>query len=505
MILSRTTLEKIKGNNLQVPDASVFTLPEKVLQFGTGVLLRGLPDYFIDKANRAGKFNGRIVVVKSTDGGESASFDTQDGLYTICVRGIDAGVKVEENIISSAISRVISAKSGWPVVLACAADREIKIIISNTTEVGIAFVKESVKADPPASFPGKLLAVLLERYNKLGDDPDSGMIIIPTELIVDNGKKLQDILNELAVYNNLDSKFIKWLNSANKFCSSLVDRIVPGKPSEDVATGIRSASGFEDNLMIMAEVYRLWAIQGDEHVRSILSFAECDPGVVIEPDIDIYRELKLRMLNGTHTLSCGLAVLAGFETVKEAMSNSDMSDFIASLMLDEIASAIPYPIDNLTASTFGKKVLDRFRNPSLEHKWISITMQFSSKMKMRNVPVLLKYYQDNENAPQSIALGFAAYIRFMKPSKEEAGKFYGEVNNQSYIIQDDQAAKMAAMWNSSGAAHITEAVLKDTTLWGEDLSILPGFAVAVDDHLQAVINQGAKQALSNFQQNKVLA
>ncbi|MHA4843511.1 tagaturonate reductase [Flavitalea antarctica] len=505
MILSKSAVSSIKNDNIQLPPEGIFGTPEKILQFGTGVLLRGLPDYFVDKANRTGKFNGRIVVVKSMSGSESETFEKQDGLYTICVRGIDAGKEVEENIISSSISRVLSAQSSWKEILDCAAKPEMNIIISNTTEVGITLVNEPISGNPPVSFPAKLLACLYERYKKLGNDPENGTIIIPTELIVDNGKKLQAILNDLCAFNNLEDEFVNWLNTANKFCSSLVDRIVPGKPSAEIRQEIQQKFGFEDELMLMAEVYRLWAIQGDDKVREVLSFAGADEGVIIEPDIDIYRELKLRMLNGTHTLSCGLAVLAGFETVKAAMSDGNMSEFIASLMLDEIASGIPYHLDPGTASAFGKKVLDRFRNPAIEHKWISITMQYSSKMRMRNVPVLTKYYEDHNTPPRSIALGFAAYILFMKAAKTEDGKYYGELNGQPYPIQDDQAARLDALWQQHGSSGIVESVLQDSTLWGTDLSALPGFAVAVNDHLQALIAKGARQALNEFQQNKVLA
>src|ERR1700755_3630932 len=120
MNLSKQNLSSIRNGAVTQPSASVFNLPEKVLQFGTGVLLRGLPDYFIDKANRQGLFNGRVVVVKSTDGGDGTAFDRQDGLYTLCVRGIEEGKKKEENIIHSAISRVLSAKSQWQEILQCA-------------------------------------------------------------------------------------------------------------------------------------------------------------------------------------------------------------------------------------------------------------------------------------------------------------------------------------------------------------------------------------------------
>jgi tagaturonate reductase len=194
MILSKENLKSIDTAKVIVPAEGLFGLPEKVLQFGTGVLLRGLPDYFVDKANRQGIFNGRIVIVKSTGNGDTADFDNQDSLYTIGVRGIEEGKNVEENIVSSAISRVISAEQDWAAILEVAKSPELKIVVSNTTEVGIQLVNEPVTGNPPASFPGKLLAALYERYKALGNSADAGLVIIATELIPENGKKLEAIV-----------------------------------------------------------------------------------------------------------------------------------------------------------------------------------------------------------------------------------------------------------------------------------------------------------------------
>jgi tagaturonate reductase len=453
-------------------------LPEKVLQFGTGVLLRGLPDYFIDKANRQGLFNGRVVVVKSTDAGDSGAFDRQDGLYTLCVRGIEEGKKVEENLVNSAISRVLSARQQWKEILQLAGSKQMQIIISNTTEVGIQKVEEDVFVGTPASYPGKLLAFLYERYKAFGGSAESGMIIIPTELIVDNGPKLATIVKELAVFNKLADQFVEWLDKQCSFCSSLVDRIVPGKPDAATLARLQQDLGYTDDLLAISEVYRLWAIEGNEKVRSVLSFAAADAGVVIAPDIEIYRELKLRLLNGTHTLSCGLAVLAGFPTVKSAMDDADFSAFVSDLMLKEIAPNIPYDLSLAEARDFGLKVLDRFRNPHIQHQWISITMQYSSKIKMRVVPVLLSHYQ--EKPLPHIVLGFAAYLLFMK--------------GQSGPVTDDRAGYFSELWKQEPDVVVTTA-LKDQGLWGADLTELPGFEKGVRESLKTLMNNGAVTAL----------
>jgi tagaturonate reductase len=504
MILSRYNLKNISAQDVITPAESVFDLPEKVLQFGTGVLLRGLPDYFIDKANRQGVFNGRVVIVKSTDS-DSSAFDKQDGLYTQCVRGLENGKTIEENIINSSISRVLSAKDEWSEILKCAHNPHMQVIISNTTEVGIQLVQDDIHRLPPVSFPGKLLAFLLERYKAFDGSRQSGMVIVPTELIPDNGKKLESIVLELAHLNGLDDTFIQWLENCNYFCSSLVDRIVPGKPDTAFREGLEKQFGYKDELLTMSEVYRLWAIEGGEHIKSVLTFASVDEGVVIAPDINLFRELKLRMLNGTHTLSCGLAYLAGFGTVKQAMDDAAMQTFISQLMLNEIATGIPYDVEPGVSQSFGAKVLDRFANPNIEHHWINITMQYTSKMKMRNVPVIMKYAERIKAVPENIALGFAAYLLFLKPVSKKQDKFYGEWQGKEYHIQDDFAAYFFEKWSKLKPAQLADEVLADTSLWGADLSAIPGFAQAVKDNMASLLEAGVAKTIQTHQTKKVLA
>lgn len=487
-----------------VPDEALFELPEKVLQFGTGVLLRGLPDYFIDKANRQGLFNGRIVVVKSTGNGHTSDFDKQDGLYTLCVRGFRDGETIEENIINASISRVLSAAEHWEQILECAHNQNLQVIISNTTEVGIQLVNEDIRRHPPASFPAKLLAFLYERFHAFGGSAHSGMVIIPTELISDNGKKLESIVLELAHLNSLEEVFIEWLENHNCFCNSLVDRIVPGKPEAAILSTIENELGYNDQLLIMSEVYRLWAIEGDEEVKNILTFSQADEGVVIVPDITIYKELKLRLLNGTHSLSCGLAFLAQFATVKEAMNSETISLFMKELMLQELAPAIPYKILPEVSSDFGMKVLDRFRNPKIKHQWINITVQYTSKIKMRIVPLLLSHYQQHLSAPELISLGFAGYLLFTKPVKKDGEKYYGVLNGVDYPIQDEFAASFMQRWNNFTPSDFVKEVLSDVELWGENLYLLPGFYESVLEKLNLLMNNGVIEVIETVQSKKVL-
>ncbi|MDB5193584.1 MAG: tagaturonate reductase [Segetibacter sp.] len=502
MILSKNNLKNIKAAG--VPE-NIFTLPEKVLQFGTGVLLRGLPDYFIDKANKKGIFSGRVVIVKSTSAGGTDAFTEQDGLFTQCIRGIENGQKVEENIVNASISRVISAKEQWQEALDCASNPEMEVVISNTTEVGIALVETDKITDaPPSSFPGKLLAFLHKRYQAFNGDASKGMVIVPTELIVDNGIKLKNIVLQLAQINSLEGDFIQWLENSNYFCSSLVDRIVPGKLSADEKAALENELGYTDELMIMSESYSLWAIEApNEIVAEKLSFAKADSGVVIAPNINKFRELKLRLLNGTHTFSCGLAHLSGYTFVKEAMKDETFVSFVKNIQLQEIAPAIAEgDVTYEMAAEFAGKVIDRFKNPDLEHKWLAITLQYSGKMKMRNIPLIVKHYEKNSTAPELMALGFAAYIQFMKV-KEVDGAFWGTFNGHDYSVQDDNANWFANHANNTDNASLVKAVLSNVSYWETDLSILPGFGEAVTAKLDLLNSGEIKEAIKETNTQKV--
>lgn len=493
MILSKAALPAIPQQaGVSVPDEAIFNLPEKVIQFGTGVLLRGLPDYFIDKANKQGVFNGRVVIVKSTSQGDTSAFDQQDGLFTHCVKGIANGELVEETIVNASISQVLSAQDEWDTVLAYAEDPAIEIVVSNTTEVGISLVKEKVLEGVPSSFPGKLLAFLYKRYRFCKGSKEGGLVIIPTELISDNGKKLRAIVLELAQYNELEPAFTDWLQQANDFCSSLVDRIVPGKLPAKEQAALEAALGYTDSLTIMSECYSLWAIEtGSEKTKAVLSFSQTDSGVVLAPDITRFKELKLRLLNGTHTLSCALAIFAGFKTVKEAMNNAAFLSFVQKLMLTEIAPAITGElIQAKEAEAFALQVIDRFKNPHIEHLWMSITMQYTSKMAMRNVPVIQWYYEKKQSVPPYIALGFAAYLLLLR-------------GDGAFSVTDDKAGILQQKWQLHKGNALVQDVLSDVTLWGANLAALPGFAEAVGKYLQLLTERPAGNIIEHLAQEKV--
>jgi tagaturonate reductase len=477
MQLSNKTLTAINAPDVVIPAIDYLKMPVKVLQFGTGVLLRGLTDHVIDKANREGVFNGRITVVKSTNTGSTDAFADQDNLYTLHIKGIDKKQLKEEAIINTSISHVLSAADEWNLVLNEAESTHLKVVISNTTEVGLQLVKEDIKQQPPASFPAKLLAVLYHRYKAFNGDTDSGLVIIPTELLPNNGAILKSIITELIAFNSLGADFGQWVNESNYFCNSLVDRIVTGRPSPQEQELFEEKNGYHDELLIVSEPYLLWAIEGNEKVKSILSFEQVNDGVVVIPDIEVHRELKLRLLNGTHTLSCALAFLSGFDVVNASTNDAQFEAFLKDLM-SEIRSAMP-KADPKLAEQFADSVLDRFRNPYIQHQWIAIAQQYTTKIITRVLPLLKEYYNIYNQFPVNIVKGFAAYLVFMSKVVKDNGGYYVQHNGVNYPFKDDKAELVIEKYKIYPVSAIADEILGSSEIWGEDLTQLSMFAYAV--------------------------
>lgn len=470
-------------------ESAQFDLRERVIQFGTGVLLRGLVDYVIDKANKKNKFNGRIVVIKTTNS-DASDFDKQDGVFTHNEQGLENGIVFKKTIINTSISRVISATTHWKDVLKLAENLNFDLIVSNTTEAGLKYVAEDVlTATPPQSFPLKLTRLLYERYNYAAGI-GNGFIIIPTELLVDNGDLLKKFVIQHAQANNLPEQFIVWLNTECRFCNSLVDRIVTGAPNETEKENLEKQLGYTDNLMINSESFLLWAIEGDAYVREKLSFSEIDKRVVIADNIENYRERKLRILNGGHTICVPFAFLKGFRTVGEMMNDATMKVWVEDILKNEIATTL-----NFDATDFTNSVLDRFRNPFIEHKLINILFQSSFKMNTRNTITIVRYFEKFGTLPQKMVLGFAAYLIFTKPIKQEGDKFFGQtISGEVYPIQDAFAAYFLKVWSETDTRSIesiqkfVQNVLNNNSIFDDRLKSIPEFIQRVAQKIYEIFN-----------------
>ena len=489
------TMRRERRDDSSVPDEALLDLPERAVQFGTGALLRGFIDDFLHRANQKGLFGGRVVAIASTASVRNRALNEQDGLYTLVVEGIERGRRVEEHRIISSLSRAISAVDDWEGVLAVARSADLQYVFSNTTEVGIVRDTDSGRDDaPPRSFPAKLTRFLFERASAFDYDPARGLTVIPCELIEDNGDKLRDIVHAIATRWTLGEKFTTWLDGSVPFCNTLVDRIVPGAPRDEIVRQLSEQHGYEDEMLTCCEPYCLFAIEGDDRLRAQLTWARVDAGIVIAPDIAPYRKRKVHLLNGAHSLLVCVALPLGCDTVLDAMRHPAISHLVRNAMLNEIAPMV----ETDGAETFAEAVLDRFRNPFIRHALIDITLQATMKMRVRLVPIVETHIERTGTVPQSLAFGFAAYLLFMQ------GRWQASRRAQGLAVPvDDQGARLHSLWSvvpDDAAAPVGELVWsagRDSSLWGIDLTTLPGFCDAVADHLWRIRTQGMGAALEH--------
>lgn len=231
--------------------------PIKILQFGEGNFLRAFVDWILQNLNDSGVINADVAVVQPMPTGRVAELAKQDGLYTLCLEGIDKGEKVQSRQVIDVLRDFVNPFEDYDKFLSYGRSEDLEIIISNTTEAGIALDPTDTDLTKcPKSFPGKLLALLRARYEKFHGDMKHGLAIIPCELIDYNGRELKRVLVELAKINNMSEAFINWITVANHFTSTLVDRIVPGYPRDNAAQ-ICEDMGYQDNNIVKGEIFHL--------------------------------------------------------------------------------------------------------------------------------------------------------------------------------------------------------------------------------------------------------
>jgi tagaturonate reductase len=472
---------------IAAPTPELLQLPEKAVQFGTGAFLRGFVDFFLDEANRRGAFGGRVVAIGSTSSGRDVALNEQDGLYTLLVEGIENGAVIQERRIVGSVSRALSAQRDWDSVLAVARTPELEFVFSNTTEIGIAIdAGDQLDAAPPTSYPGKLTRFLLERARAFDFRDDAGVVVLPCELLEENGERLRQLVVKLARQWRVEEDFLAWLKRAVPFCNTLVDRIVPGRPDESQRDVLAESLPYRDELTIVAEPYRLFAIEAGAAARARLGFARVDPGVVLTNDVTPYRERKVRILNGGHTLIAALGLLAGCGTVREALEHELLRPYLEHLLFMEIVPSLTVP----DGEGFARDVLDRFDNPFLRHALVDITLQQTAKMRVRVVPSIVGATERAGSAPPSLSFGFAAYLLFVRESLRglPAGA-------------DAEGERLRALWRSvpddspETLRRLAAEICADSELWQADLAGLPGFRDLVVENLMRLVHRGVRPAL----------
>ncbi|WP_419214079.1 tagaturonate reductase [Maribacter sp. X9] len=477
-------MHKLNRENTETPSK----LPINVIQFGEGNFLRAFVEYAFQALNKEVNFNAGIAVVQPIEKGMVSILNDQDGLYTLFTKGIKDGKEVEKKELITNIVKGIDPYSNFEEYLDLAKEPELKFIISNTTEAGIAYVaSDTFEMTPPNSFPAKLTKFLHERFLHFGGTADKGLTIIPCELINYNSDTLKQIILDYISQWNLSDTFKTWVLNSCSFHNTLVDRIVPGYPKNEIEAYNKQLD-YSDNLIVSAETFFLWVIEGGEDLKEKLPFHKTDLDVKIVKDMQPFRTRKVRILNGAHTAMVPFSILYDNETVKETVDESFTGPFIRSLVFDEIIPTLDMEKEEL--EEFANAVFDRFRNPFIKHQLSSIALNSISKFKVRVLPSLLEYVKRENKLPVKTVFAFACLLRFYK----------GDWKGESLPLNDDAEvmAEFAEIWKSDQLEKVAEKALKNAEYWGEDLTQVDGLTTAMTMALESIEAHGIQEGFEKF-------
>ena len=438
---------------------------ERVLQFGEGNFLRGFVDWMIDRLNKENGGDYGVVIVEPLSSPMVDKFiNEQDGLYDLYLRGLLNGERVEETRVVECVTRCIDPFVRTDEFFECAANPDLRFIVSNTTEAGIEYKSgDDGCSFADTTFPGRLTMFLKKRFD-LGLD---GFILFPCELIDRNGDELKKCVLKYATDFGYGEDFIKWINEENHFTNTLVDRIVTGYPRDD-AEKMCEKFGYIDNVIDTAEIFHLWVIEGDKKYAPEIPFADIGLNVLWTDDVTPYKKRKVRILNGAHTMMVPAARLAGLESVGEAMNDELIYSFMHKGLFDEIIPTLDLPKDELVQ--FANDVIERFKNPFIKHLLLSITLNSVSKFKVRDLPSLLEYIDKFGKEPDCLVFSLAALIAFYR----------GDEAN-------DDPAVMEFMKTATAAE-----ILAKTEYWDTDLSVL---LPSVEKYLSDIEENGVRAAM----------
>lgn len=464
--------------------------PERIIQFGEGNFLRAFCDWIIDKMNKELDFNSGIFVVQPRNNDKVYKLNEQDGLYTLFLNGIKKGEVVSEKEVINAITRGVNTYKEYDEYLKAAENPDMRFMISNTTEAGIVFDENDKLEDRPQnSFPGKLTAFLYHRFKTFNGDLTKGLLLLPCELIDRNGEILKEIVIKLANKWELEEEFINWINKANVFYNTLVDRIVPGYPKER-AEEIKAELGYEDKFLVEGEQFHLWVIEGPQEIKNEFPADKVGLNVLFVDDLTPYRVRKVRILNGAHTTMVPVSYLYGIDTVKESVDDKVIGKFIESAIFDEIVPTLDLPYDEL--KEFADDVLDRFRNPFIKHYLMSISLNSMSKFETRVLPSILEYVNRKNELPKKLVFSLASLIYFYK----------GERNGEKIDLSDNPEIleMFKELWDNYDGSdeylkNIVGTVLGLKSLWKMDLNEVEGLKEQATYYLTKICKEGIKNAL----------
>lgn len=468
--------------------------PVKVVQFGEGNFLRAFVDYMIDIANEQGKFDGDIVLVKPIEFGELDAFHEQDCQYTVSLRGIvDNEAKVLNRVVTS-VADAVDAYEEYEKYSNLANLDTLRFVVSNTTEAGIVFDStDRFESEPPRTFPGKLTKFLYTRYETFHGDMEKGLVMLPVELIDDNGIMLKTCVLKFIELWGLPDAFKEWVEEACVFTSTLVDRIVTGYPKDEVES-IWNSLGYEDRLLVTGEPFALWVIESDKDISWEFPLAQAGLPIIFTDNQKPYKQRKVRILNGAHTSFVLASYLAGNDIVLESMQDSLIKDFMMKTIFEEIIPTLTLPKEEL--EEFANAVITRFHNPYVKHALLAISLNSVSKWRARCMPSFLGYIEQTGKLPVHLSFSIAALMAFYTGTEIRDKALVGHRDGKEYSIIDDMSVLEFFAENSQKATkEFVTAFLSNEEFHGQDLTKVEGLVDAVTNYLDDIKVNGMREAL----------
>ena len=473
--------------------------PEKVLQFGEGNFLRAFVDWMIDKANRDGIYQGSIVLCQPIAQGLKDRINAQNGVYTLAMRGAENGQPVENIEVITSVSRCINPYENYEDLMEIARSADLEVVVSNTTEAGIAYHEGDRLTDcPPVSFPAKVTAFLYERYKAFNGNPQKGLLFLPVELIDNNGAELKRIVLQYAQEWELGQDFINWTATANEFTSTLVDRIVTGYPGmkslisrKSWAIKTTSSTRASSSIFGSSKVIKNGLTNSRSH--------KTDANVIWTDDVKPYKKRKVRILNGAHTSTVLAAYLAGFNIVGDFMKDDTVRAFMNDVIYKEVIPTLDLPKEEL--ESFAAAVNDRFANPYIKHNLLDIALNSCSKFNARCLPSLLGYVEEKGELPKCLTFSLAAFIKFYQGEWKDGVYTGTRKDGTQYPLRDDKAVIrfFADIWAENDAGKAAEAALSNKDFWsGKDLTEVPGLKDAVAGYLKDMEEKEIKEIMAEL-------
>lgn len=472
--------------------------PEKLMQFGEGNFLRAFVNYWFDVSNEKAGWNGKCVIIKPRNSTSPVcqQLNEQEGLYTLYLRGMENGQKIDYKRVISSVSRCLNPyeTEGFEEMMKVAVSDELEYIVSNTTEAGIVFDPACQLNDTPcSSFPGKLTQVLYKRWQA----GKGGLVVLSCELIDSNGKELLKCVNQHIDRWNLEDGFKAYVNEKCTFCSTLVDRIVPGgiNNADEVAL-MEEVNGYQDNLIDVGEIFGVWNIEGPAWLEDKLPFKAAGVNCIVVPDVTPYKKRKVRILNGAHTGFVLGAYLGGYDIVRDCMYDNAVLGYMNKMLFNEILPILP--LAKKDVESFAGAVQDRFKNPFINHELLSISLNSTSKWRARNMPSFFEYIEKYGKLPVCLTMSFAAYIAFFSSDIQEltdAGLICRRPKGNTYVCSDDRwVLEFYYEHRNDSVEDLVHSVMCNEQMWGQDLTKVPGFEAATIENLKLIRSQGSLAA-----------